>query len=210
MPSVDLTRRVEATPSQVWDFVQDIDNWAPVVLGYQSHEKIDQRHSRWTLKGDVGILSRTVTFQVEITEWILAQRVAFSLSGVEELVSGEGVFVVREAQTIGHSGAAATDCPGLLRRLVARLLRLLAPHRLLVEPVPVSFSASAADLDFHLSLNAGGMIGPVVNAMLEPLMGTAAAGLAESIGRAAAAPRSAVESSQVQAPDPGGAPWKEF
>jgi carbon monoxide dehydrogenase subunit G len=78
----------------VWSFVQDMDNWGRFVTGYQKHEKHDERHSTWTLKGDVGVLTRTLVFKVEITEWNGPSRVAFTLNGVNEPMNGAGTFTL--------------------------------------------------------------------------------------------------------------------
>jgi carbon monoxide dehydrogenase subunit G len=101
--------------SVVWDFVQDMDNWGRFVTGYQRHEKHDEKRSTWTLKGDVGVLSRTLTFRVEIVEWEGPDRVAFTLVGVNEPMQGEGTFTM-ETVTGGAAGtsdaAAATAGAG--------------------------------------------------------------------------------------------------
>jgi carbon monoxide dehydrogenase subunit G len=69
-----------------------MDNWGRFVTGYQKHEKQSDVDSTWTLKGDVGVLSRTLTFQVKILEWNGPSRVAFTLDGVNEPMHGEGTF----------------------------------------------------------------------------------------------------------------------
>ena len=37
-----------------------MDHWAPFLTGYQKHEKQSETESVWTLKGDVGVLARTL------------------------------------------------------------------------------------------------------------------------------------------------------
>jgi carbon monoxide dehydrogenase subunit G len=78
----------------VWDFVQEMDNWGRFVTGYQHHQKQNDVDSTWTLKGDVGVLSRTLIFQVKILEWNGPSRVSFTLDGVNEPVKGEGTFTL--------------------------------------------------------------------------------------------------------------------
>jgi carbon monoxide dehydrogenase subunit G len=65
--------------SAIWDFVKEMDNWAPFLTGYQAHEKQSETDSLWTLKGDVGVLARLVKFKVHITEWNGPERVSFDL-----------------------------------------------------------------------------------------------------------------------------------
>ena len=89
---------------RVWEFVQEMDNWGRFVTGYQKHEKHDDRHSTWTLKGDVGVLSRTLTFKVEIVEWNGPSRVSFTLTGVNEPMKGSGTFTM---ETVAGDSAAS-------------------------------------------------------------------------------------------------------
>jgi len=102
----------------VWDFVQEMDNWGRFVTGYQKHEKQSDVDSTWTLKGDVGVLSRTLTFQVKILEWNGPSRVSFTLDGVNEPMHGEGTFsleTIAGADQLGdvaaRSGLATRDTP---------------------------------------------------------------------------------------------------
>ena len=60
MPQVEYTTTIDLPRETIWEFVKDMDNWAPFLTGYQSHEAIDERDSIWTLKGDVGVLARVV------------------------------------------------------------------------------------------------------------------------------------------------------
>src|ERR1044072_8358085 len=92
MPDVRYATRIAASREEIWEFVKDMDNWAPFMLGYQSHEIVDDRHSVWTLKGDAGVLARVVQLRVTITEWAGPERATFELEGVNERVGGAGTF----------------------------------------------------------------------------------------------------------------------
>jgi carbon monoxide dehydrogenase subunit G len=99
------TTRIPA--DAVWRFVEDMDNWARFVTGYQRHEKQSETDSTWTLKGDLGVLARTLTFRVHVTEWNGPSRVAFELSGVNEPMAGEGAFTIESAAHADARPAAA-------------------------------------------------------------------------------------------------------
>ena len=73
MAAGEAVREVGAPIEAVWRFTSDMDNWAPLVTGYQSHERVSEHESLWTLKGQVGQLSKAVTFRVRITEWRAAK-----------------------------------------------------------------------------------------------------------------------------------------
>jgi len=190
MPEVQYTTAIDLPREAIWAFVKDMNNWAPLLTGYQSHEIIDEQDSIWTLKGDVGVLARVVRLKAHITEWNGPSKVAFTLSGINEAVEGDGVLEMTEHDA-SHDD---TDVPsesaadrGLLGRLLDRvvgwLFRLFnrdaaAPRRALPA---ASKSRATSMLTFTLRMGAGGPTAPLVNAMLGPAMKPAAEGLANSI-----------------------------
>jgi carbon monoxide dehydrogenase subunit G len=164
--------------SDVWEFVKDMNNWAPFLTGYQSHEALDETDSIWTLKGDVGVLARTVKLRARVTEWNGPERVAFTLSGLNEPVEGGGTLVMQRDE------GAPIVLPerSLLRRLVESVFRFLYRLRFgAPEPVVRKAGAETALLTFTLRMDAGGPTGPLVNAMLGPVMLPAAEDLAKKI-----------------------------
>jgi carbon monoxide dehydrogenase subunit G len=82
----------------IWDFVKDMDNWAPLVPGYINHEKLNSRQSTWEFKGDIGILKKKVSLLIDIKEWSPPNKVSFDLKA--EKYTGEGYF---EARAINHN-----------------------------------------------------------------------------------------------------------
>src|SRR5271167_2350101 len=94
MPEVAYTTAMRMPLDAVWTFVSDMNNWAPFLTGYQKHEILDQTDSIWTLKGDVGILSRVVELRAHVTEWAAPERVEFTLMGLNEAVEGGGMVIL--------------------------------------------------------------------------------------------------------------------
>src|SRR3954463_826180 len=94
MPEVEYTTQMRLPVSDVWAFVSDMNNWAPFLTGYQKHEVVDATDSIWTLKGDVGILSRIVELRAHVTEWTAPSKVAFTLTGLNEAVEGGGSVII--------------------------------------------------------------------------------------------------------------------
>ncbi len=140
MPVVEYKCIVKAPMEPVWGFVSVIEKWAPFLKGYEEHEELNDKESVWTLKGDVGVLSRTVKMKVTITNWDdEAKRVEFELDGINEKATGGGTFIA------------------------------------------TSESDSETELIFKLEINAGGMIGPVVNVLLGPMLKPVAKEMAEKI-----------------------------
>jgi carbon monoxide dehydrogenase subunit G len=179
MPEVQYTTRMQLPVTDVWEFVKHMNNWAPFLTGYQAHEAIDETDSVWTLKGDVGVLARTVKLRAHVTEWNGPERVAFTLSGMNEAVEGSGTLVMTR-----DAGQRIEARPrGLLRRLAEGFFRLLHRFRHGAPPElgAATTSGEAALLTFTLRMDASGPTGPLVNAMLAPVMLPAAEDLAKKI-----------------------------
>jgi carbon monoxide dehydrogenase subunit G len=186
------TTTTRAPQSRVWDFVQEMDNWGRFVTGYQKHEKQDERRSTWTLKGDVGVLSRTLVFAVEITEWNGPDRVSFTLTGVNEPMQGAGTFTMRTVTSGGEPATIATPAPvaaprGALFRLLERFWRWLlgragdGARRDANATEAASAGDAMTELRFELALTPGGPMAPMIDAMIRPLMLPAAENLANRI-----------------------------
>lgn len=188
MPEVTHSTEVAVPLDTVWDFVRDMDHWAPFLTGYQRHERHDDERSTWHLKGDVGVLSREVELEVVITEWVDRERVTFTLRGINEDVEGGGVFELRpaggEAASADAPEPANEHRPGFFRRLLDALARWLfrRQHGEVQRTLPAAPPAAGnAVLAFTLRMDAGGPMGPMVNAMLGPALLPATEDLAEKI-----------------------------
>lgn len=182
MPEVEYTTTMALPRAVVWDFIKDMNHWAPFLTGYQTHEIVDETDSIWTLKGDVGILSRMVKLQAHITEWVDEQRISFTLTGLNEKVDGGGVLVMSDVV------ADAPPPPAPRRRWFGRRFLDWMFRRLFRRihgegPKRHELAAGAARvrLTFTLRMDAGGPTGPLVNAMLGPALLPAAEDLANKI-----------------------------
>ncbi len=188
MPEVEYTTTAKLPVDTIWDFVQEMDNWAPFVAGYQSHEKLSEKESTWTLKGDVGVMARTVKFQVLIEEWAGPERVTFSLKGLNEVMEGSGTFQLAPYEDETAAPAAGEPAPptgGLLSRLFAAIARffygLVHGRAERAQSADAGPAAGTSRLTFHLRVDPGGPMAPMVNAMMKPMLTPAAEGLANQI-----------------------------
>lgn len=181
MAEAEYTTTTKLPLGRIWDFVAEMDHWARFVTGYQSHEKRSETESLWTLKGDVGVLSRKLVFKVEITEWSVGKRAAFRMKGVNEPMEGEGVFSLEPAGA--GAAPAQLEAPrsawlrffeALVRGLLGWLGR--APKRELP-----ALAGPGTRMSFRLRLDPGGPMAPMINAMMKPLMLPAAESLANQI-----------------------------
>lgn len=180
MAEAEYVTRVAAPVARVWDFVHEMDNWAAFLRGYQSHEKQGERDSVWVLKGDVGAVTRTVKFHVHIDEWDAPVRVRFTLRGLNEEMNGGGSFLLQPAEAATPSarplGWFARLVRWAYRRIFGRSQR--APR---AAGAAGAAGAECSQLGFHLRIAPGGPMGPLVDAMLKPLMLPVAEELAEKI-----------------------------
>jgi carbon monoxide dehydrogenase subunit G len=180
MPEVEYETTMGLPPEAVWEFVKDMNNWAPFLTGYQRHEVLSETDSMWWLKGDVGILSRTVQLKAHVTDWSGPDRVAFSLTGMNEEVEGGGELRMSRCEE-SVALVAAPKRRGLWRRLVDRLFRWLYRRAHGPAVARVESAKPVSRLRFTLRMEAGGPTGPLVNALLEPALMPAAEDLANKI-----------------------------
>jgi carbon monoxide dehydrogenase subunit G len=171
----------------IWEFVREMDHWAPMLTGYQSHEKQSETESTWTLKGDVGMLARTLRFRVLVTEWAGPERVSFALKGLNEPMTGEGSFRMEAASaaTSGASASASAPPPrprglaGLWDRIVRFFFRRVAGPAV-VREAPAAGTATTR-MTFSLRVDPGGPMAPMIDALMKPAMAAAAEDLAQRI-----------------------------
>ena len=172
----------------IWDFVKEMDNWADLVTGYQSHEKQSDEDSTWVLKGDLGPMSRMLKLQVHITEWSGPERVTFELKGINELMDGHGTFEMSSYEGEGEPGARVA--PAERKNFILRLLEAIARFfvRLLSGGAPERAAsadagpgAGMAKLTFKLELKPGGPMAPMIDSLIKPVMLPAAEQLAGNI-----------------------------
>lgn len=187
MAEARYTTTTRIPVDRIWDFVQDMDHWAPFVMGYQGHEKQSDTESTWTLKGDLGVMSRALTFAVVITEWNGPSRVRFTLRGLNEPMSGEGAFTIEP--DAGAEVALAAAPPAPRKGPIARWLEALARWFLALvggrtgreaPPLPAA-GVALSRLSFELRIDPGGPMAPMINAMIKPLLLPAAEQLADRI-----------------------------
>jgi carbon monoxide dehydrogenase subunit G len=184
MPEVEYSTHIDLPPDTIWEFVKDMNNWAPFLTGYQKHEIIDDTDSIWWLKGDVGVLSRMVELKAHVTEWMGPEKVSFTLTGVNEAVEGAGRLVMVQEQV---SSDDTTPSPppkksflDLIFGFLFRLFNKNTSDRKEIDAPSLS-GGLGSRLTFTLSMEAGGATAPLVNAMLGPAMKPAAEDLANKI-----------------------------
>src|SRR5688500_1015766 len=171
MPEVEYATTMSLPRSLIWEFVKDMNNWAPFLTGYQKHEILSETDSIWTLKGDVGVLSRLVQLKFHVTEWNGPDRVTFTLTGLNEAVDGAGSLSIAPASP---DAPLALPKRSLWRRFVdaifGRLFKLMHGGGVKRRELGAAAGRPTSQLTFTLRMDAGGPTGPLVNAMLAPAL----------------------------------------
>jgi carbon monoxide dehydrogenase subunit G len=180
LPEAEHSTTARLPVPVIWDYVREMDNWAPFLRGYQSHAKQSDVDSTWVLKGDVGMMTRTVKFQVHIDEWGEPSRVRFTLKGLNEPMEGGGEFLLEPFEDASAVAAAAPK-PGWFARFVRWLYRLFAGRSERAAGANAGPGAGMSRLSFRLRIKPGGPMGPMVDALMKPLMLPVAEELADRI-----------------------------
>lgn len=202
MAEVEYTTEIGRPVKAVWRYVERIENWAPLVVGFQRLEIVDDRRSIWTLRGDVGVLAREVDLQADITVWEPGRRVEFTVFGLTEQVEGDGEFRLEDAgQEDAPVRPTAPPKGGWWRRLRMRVARFLlrratrrgaqvrdtavaAPVSSDEAPAPSDETEGRSRLTFRLRVSPGGPMAPMVDVLMEPMLEPAAEDLARGIRHA--------------------------
>lgn len=113
----------------IWNFVSDINNWAPLVPGYQEHQIINKKESIWKLHGDLGKIERTVQVKILITEWTAPSVIHFELSNSSQTFVGNGFFKATSLTTkrTKMTGCLNVKIKGKLKPVINPILTTIVP-----------------------------------------------------------------------------------
>ncbi len=129
MPSGTHELEIALPIEKIWEFVSDMNRWAPLVPGYIEHEILSETQSTWIFKGDIGIMQKIVKLQIDITEWREPTLVTFDLKGLNENFAGEGYF---QADAISESKTKMTGnldiaSKGMMAPMINTILKNFVP-----------------------------------------------------------------------------------
>jgi carbon monoxide dehydrogenase subunit G len=129
MPSGTHIKELDVPIERIWDFVKDMDKWAPLVPGYIEHNILNEKQSTWVFKGDIGIMQKTVKLRIDITEWKEPTRVTFDLTGLNENFSGSGYFEVEplSSNQTRMYGNLDITAKGMMGAMINAILKSFVP-----------------------------------------------------------------------------------
>lgn len=130
MPNGTHTVELQVPIERIWDFVQDMNNWAPLVPGYIDHEILSENQSTWEFKGDLGFMKKKVKLQVDITEWLEPTKVTFNLKGLSDNFNGGGYFEaeVIDANSTRMTGHLDITAGGMMGAMINTILKNFVPE----------------------------------------------------------------------------------
>lgn len=129
MPSGMHQVVVDLPINKVWDFVKDMDNWAPLIPGYIQHRKFTNRQSTWEFYSIIGFIKKKISLMVTIKEWIEPTKVTFHLKGLNEEFTGSGYFLAEaiDKNKTRITGYLEITAGGAMGPLVNRALKSYLP-----------------------------------------------------------------------------------
>ncbi|HLR02001.1 MAG TPA: SRPBCC family protein [Virgibacillus sp.] len=130
MPEGTYTKEIHIPRETIWNFIKDMDHWAPLVPGYIAHHIRDEKQSTWKFNGDLGFIQKKIELRVDITEWKEPSLVTFQLKGLNEKFSGNGYFQAHEKSdsTTNITGHLAITAKGLKGALINGVLKTFVPN----------------------------------------------------------------------------------
>lgn len=123
--SVDLPVSID----KVWEYVSNMDKWAPLVPGYIEHEILSETQSTWSFKGDLGFMKKTVSLAIDITEWTEPSTVRFNAKGISDNFKGGGYFLAEkiDENTTRMTGNLDITAGGAMGPMVNSILKSFVP-----------------------------------------------------------------------------------
>ncbi|WP_102272982.1 CoxG family protein [Cytobacillus massiliigabonensis] len=114
----------------VWEFVSNIDYWAPLVPGYINHHILTEKESTWSFKSDIGIMKKKIELKVDITSWQEPSKITFNLTGLNEKFSGHGFFTVEaiNQQKSLMTGHLDIKAEGIMAKMANAILQSSLPE----------------------------------------------------------------------------------
>src|SRR5699024_5186992 len=130
MPEGTYTEQLHLPRIPIWNFIKDMNHWAPLVPGYISHQIRNDKQSTWKFKGDLGFIQKKIHLRVDITEWKEPSLITFNLTGLNEKFSGNGYFKAQEKtdSITNITGHLAITARGLKGALINGVLKSFVPN----------------------------------------------------------------------------------
>lgn len=130
MPICSHQVKVNVPIHSIWEFVSNMDNWAPLVPGYIDHNIISEKESTWSFKSDIGIIKKKIELKVDITSWQEPAKVTFNLTGLNEKFTGHGYFLAESQNSTNNliTGCLDIKAEGMMAKVANSILSTNLPE----------------------------------------------------------------------------------
>lgn len=130
MPNGTQEVHISKPKEDVWTFLQDINNWAPLIPGYIEHEVISEDQFTWKFRADLGMMQKNIILQVDFTERTEPTKITFNLEGLNESLDGNGYFALQEAaeQTTDITGYLDIKGKGMMGSMINSMMKNYVPQ----------------------------------------------------------------------------------
>lgn len=96
MSNIDYQMTLALPLQEVWSFLNDFNNWANCVDGYIHHREITPLQSVWTLKGELGLLEKTIQLHVKRMKTATPYHMVINFSSLQNKLLGEACIYVKD------------------------------------------------------------------------------------------------------------------
>lgn len=130
MPHGKHQMKLDIPIDQVWSFISDMNNWAPLVPGYMEHNILNDKQSTWKFQGDLGFVKKTINLKINITRWQEPTKITFNLMGVDTNFKGDGYFEATSVskQLTKVTGFLNITAKGLKGPMMNTVLKSFVPN----------------------------------------------------------------------------------
>ncbi|MBM3133304.1 MAG: hypothetical protein FJZ95_09795 [Chloroflexi bacterium] len=94
MVEVEHAEVINASIPLVWDFCKDMSNLVQYLKDQAGDDEESGGNAAWRIVGNVGVMARTVSFEVRINEEAEEDRVTFSMKGLSGMINGDGSALI--------------------------------------------------------------------------------------------------------------------
>lgn len=120
---------INLSSQEIWSFLKDMNNWAPLIPDYLSHEMKSENEIEWDFKADLGFIKKTVKLKIDIKEREEPLKIQFDLAGISDNFKGGGHFIIKSIDE-AHStleGFLDISAGGMMAAMVNPVLKTFVP-----------------------------------------------------------------------------------
>ncbi|WP_042349222.1 CoxG family protein [Bacillus massiliigorillae] len=130
MPSSNHAVELHIPKHKVWEFVSDLNNWAPLMPGYIAHEHVDEQEATWEFLGDFGFMKKKVSLKLDRIIRVEELMITFDLEGINDNFEGSGYFEVKglDQEHTVLTGSLDISSGGFMGAMVNNVLKTSVPQ----------------------------------------------------------------------------------